>query len=58
MSHLQLSDARNTSPPVDSFRRVVEARLPAGSAARAGDTYGALLAGAHLLLSTAQVDEQ
>jgi hypothetical protein len=36
---------------------VVEAQLPAGAAARAGDTYGALLAGAHLLLSTAQVDE-
>jgi putative DNA primase/helicase len=40
-----------------TFRRVVEAQLPAGAAARAGDTYGALLAGAHLLLSTAQVDE-
>ncbi len=43
---------------VATFRRVVEAQLPAGAAARAGDTYGALLAGAHLLLSTAQVDEQ
>jgi hypothetical protein len=43
---------------VVTFRRVVEAQLPAGAAARAGDTYGALLAGAHLLLSTAQVDEQ
>lgn len=43
---------------VATFRRVVEAQLPAGSAARAGDTYGALLAGVHLLLSTAQVDEQ
>ena len=42
---------------VGTFRRVVEAQLPAGAAARAGDTYGALLAGAHLLLSTAQVDE-
>jgi putative DNA primase/helicase len=42
---------------VATFRRVVEAQLPAGAAARAGDTYGALLAGAHLLLSTAQVDE-
>jgi hypothetical protein len=43
---------------VATFRRVVEGQLPAGAAARAGDTYGALLAGAHLLLSTAQVDEQ
>jgi len=43
---------------VATFRTVVEAQLPAGAAARAGDTYGALLAGAHLLLSTAQVDEQ
>ena len=43
---------------VATFRRVVEAQLPAGAAARGGDTYGALLAGAHLLLSTAQVDEQ
>lgn len=42
---------------VATFRRVVEGQLPAGAAARAGDTYGALLAGAHLLLSTAQVDE-
>jgi len=42
---------------VDTFRRVVEGQLPAGAAARAGDTYGALLAGAHLLLSTARVDE-
>jgi len=40
-----------------TFSSVVEAQLPAGAAARAGDTYGALLAGAHLLLSTAQVDE-
>lgn len=43
---------------VDTFHSVVEGQLPAGAAARAGDTYGALLAGAHLLLSTAQVDEQ
>jgi hypothetical protein len=43
---------------VATFRRVVEAKLPSGAAARAGDTYGALLAGAHLLLNTAQVDEQ
>ncbi|MCP9891872.1 hypothetical protein KBY57_12540 [Cyanobium sp. Aljojuca 7D2] len=43
---------------VATFRSVVEGQLPAGAAARAGDTYGALLAGAHLLLSTAQVDEQ
>lgn len=42
---------------IATFRTVVEAQLPAGAAARAGDTYGALLAGAHLLLSTAQVDE-
>lgn len=38
------------------FRKVVEAQLPPGAAARAGDTYGALLAGAHLLLSTEQLD--
>jgi len=42
---------------VATFRSVVEGQLPAGAAARAGDTYGALLAGAHLLLSTAQVNE-
>jgi hypothetical protein len=42
---------------VATFRRVVEAQLPAGAAARAGDTYGALLAGAHLLLSSAQLDD-
>jgi hypothetical protein len=42
---------------VATFRRVVEAQLPAGAAARAGDTYGALLAGAHLLTSTNVVDE-
>lgn len=42
---------------VATFRTVVEAQLPAGAAARAGDTYGALLAGAHLLLSTAEVDK-
>jgi hypothetical protein len=42
---------------VATFRRVVEAQLGTGSAARAGDTYGALLAGAHLLLSTALVDD-
>ncbi len=42
---------------VATFRRVVEAQLPAGAAARAGDTYGALLAGAHLLLSTEKVDD-
>jgi len=38
------------------FRKVVEAQLPPGAAARAGDTYGALLAGAHLLLSTEKLD--
>jgi hypothetical protein len=42
---------------VATFRRVVEGQLPAGAAARAGDTYGALLAGAHLLLSTARLDD-
>lgn len=42
---------------VATFRRVVEAQLPAGAAARAGDTYGALLAGAHHLTSTKEVDE-
>lgn len=41
---------------VATFRQVVEAQLPAGAAARAGDTYGALLAGAHLLSSTNVVD--
>jgi hypothetical protein len=53
VSHLPTLQAN-----VATFRRVVEAKLPSGAAARAGDTYGALLAGAHLLLSTAQVDEQ
>jgi hypothetical protein len=38
---------------VATFRRVVEAQ----SSARDGDTYGALLAGAHLLVSTATVDD-
>lgn len=42
---------------VATFRRVVEAQLPAGAAARAGDTYGALLAGAHLLLSTRKLTD-
>lgn len=42
---------------VATFRRVVEAMLNGTAAARAGDTYGALLAGAHLLLSTAEVDD-
>lgn len=42
---------------VTTFRRVVEGQLGSGAAARAGDTYGALLAGAHLLTSTALVDE-
>ena len=42
---------------VATFRRVVEAQLPDGAAARAGDTYGALLAGAHLLSSTKLLDE-
>ena len=42
---------------VATFRRIVEGQLPAGAAARAGDTYGALLAGAHLLTSTKVVDD-
>ncbi len=42
---------------VATFRRVVEAQLGRGAAARAGDTYGALLAGTHLLVSTALVDD-
>lgn len=42
---------------IATFRRVVEAQLPAGAAARAGDTFGALLAGAHLLISTEMVNE-
>jgi len=42
---------------VATFRRVVEGQLPAGAAARAGDTYGALLAGAHLLVSTEKVND-
>jgi hypothetical protein len=42
---------------VATFRRVVEAQLPMGAAARAGDTYGALLAGAYLLVSTDKVDD-
>jgi len=42
---------------VATFRRVVEGQLGSGVAARAGDTYGALLAGAHLLNSTTVVDD-
>lgn len=42
---------------VTTFRRAVEGQLGSGAAARAGDTYGALLAGAHLLTSTTQVDD-
>jgi len=42
---------------VATFRRAVEAQLGGGAAARAGDTYGALLAGAHLLTSEALVDD-
>jgi hypothetical protein len=42
---------------VATLRRVVEAMLPAGAAARAGDTYGALLAGAHFLVSTDRLDD-
>ena len=43
---------------VVTFRRAVEAHLSGGAAARAGDTYGALLAGAHLLTSTATLSDQ
>jgi hypothetical protein len=39
------------------FRRIVEGQLSIGGAARAGDTYGALLAGAHLLVSTERLDD-
>ena len=42
---------------VATFRRAVEAQLGGGAAARAGDTYGALLAGAHLLTNTAMVTD-
>lgn len=42
---------------VATFRRAVEAQLGGGAAARAGDTLGALLAGAFLLTSTALVDD-
>lgn len=41
---------------VATFSTMVEGQLPAGAAARAGDTYGALLAGAYLLTSTEKVD--
>ncbi|MFN7818693.1 MAG: PriCT-2 domain-containing protein [Cyanobacteriota bacterium] len=43
---------------VATFRRAVEGQLGGGAAARAGDTYGALLAGAHLLQSTAELDDE
>jgi hypothetical protein len=42
---------------VATFRRVVEGQLSSGVAARVGDTYGALLAGAHLLTSTALMND-
>jgi putative DNA primase/helicase len=42
---------------VATFRRAVESQLGSGAAARAGDTYGALLAGAHLLTSTTPLDD-
>lgn len=42
---------------VATLRRAVEAQLGGGAAARAGDTLGALLAGAFLLTSTAVVDD-
>ncbi|MFU8886138.1 MAG: hypothetical protein ACNA8O_11865 [Cyanobacteriota bacterium] len=42
---------------VATFRRVIEGQLRRGAAARAGDTYGALLAGAHLLVSAAAIDD-
>lgn len=40
-----------------TFRRAVEGQLAGSGAARAGDTYGHLLAGAHLLISTAEIDD-
>ena len=43
---------------VATFRRAVESQLGGGAAARAGDTYGALLAGAYLLTSTALVNDE
>jgi putative DNA primase/helicase len=42
---------------VATFRRVVEGQLGSGAAARAGDTYGALLASAHMLINIALVDD-
>lgn len=42
---------------IAAFRRTVEGQLGSGAAARAGDTYGALLAGAHLLISTARLND-
>lgn len=42
---------------IATFREVVEAQLRTGAGARAGDTYGALLAGAHLLCSTTRLDQ-
>lgn len=43
---------------VATFRRAVESQLGGGAAARAGATYGALLAGAHMLTNTALVDDE
>ncbi len=41
-----------------TFARVVEGQLRTGTAARDGDTYGPLLAGAHLLTSLSRLDDQ
>lgn len=41
-----------------TFRRVVEAQLAGSGAARAGDTYGHVLAGAHMLISTARLNDE
>jgi putative DNA primase/helicase len=43
---------------VRTFRSAVEALAPAGIEGRTADTYGPLLAGAHLLVSTATLTDQ
>ncbi|MEB3353762.1 MAG: hypothetical protein VKM34_05955 [Cyanobacteriota bacterium] len=53
-----INNLPNLRANVVTFRRAVEAQLGGGAAARAGDTYGALLAGAHLLTSEALVDDK
>lgn len=40
-----------------TFRRAVEAQLAGSGAARAGDTYGHILAGGHMLVSTARLSD-